>query len=1414
MKRCIYLLIIILTWWPLLPVHAQNDSPSPQESDLANPAYRELDEQNEPNDTQGETQTDAQKKQDELLYNLGIVADQGDELQQAFGTLDDKGNYSPGTLKTIKLKPSDKKRLIKLANGSLSDKQKKTVNYDARALDLLVHLGTPTELGGAGFDYLRVQDFLRFRQDPRSRETENADNVSAHQYGKAVDITEINTTYCTQKTSGAFGIGGSETKLPPFPVKVIWQGGAPHNPTSAELGSFDAVARANALRDILGSLPTDTYSGSIQGMTDLLQQLQRRVLAEELNLDRGSLDYLINNDVLETLGRAALNQKLALAPGALTGNSRDENLRSIPEAALEQSLNLPPQSFRGDLKDAVERLGRYKVALDNNIDPQDILAGKTNEIKSSPYYSYYKDAEAAFRLPKGSLSGVLSNNASAFRQVGAQLLADRLGYSPNDAQDLIKQAQSGTLNQLSLARKGDLPLFPGNALLLLAPGSQSSKTKGEHYLSQQIIDRAGTFSLNTLDEAKDQITSRFPNLKASTTRGELIDFLASQSPQSVSPLYRQIGLTYMEKVFDLPGGDLIKAVQQANPPSLDQYEAIIGPDVLNDALADNLTQDEIKQFPADEQPLLHASLGNYFNKNQYPQAIDTHLSLPAGSTQKRYQGQLSQTDYTRLVGKAFMENDFVETFNDLYHTSQIGLGKVSLDEMFTLVFGQINDAATRAGASWVEEDLGLAPDSFSVFFTKVDPEERLVNAGINVLAGNLWDSFEIDAQNINDLQTLKQRVGQAKVETLLGLKPGSFHTSLASVKTDNPRFDQIFASPSTVDAILGTKSGTAQSFKNGSGSPESIITTVGNLLFDKIDVATLHTKLGWDDRFKLVDPATLQNNPTPYLTDYDGATLRQLLAKIGGFNLDISFGYEPNTTDKWIHANSVDQNQILADAGGKLYADRLGFDPKNDQSIIDSYRTGSQSAKDTAMAKLKDLYHIPNQGDLASFVDGEMIRARFAPAIVKQTQLNKLPTNIIDGDPYEVFHTMMLGWSNDPNYEQRISQEAIDRVQKILTQDYAVSKSNSLLDRAFERISQGALDSNGSFLAGTSPYSSGNLDGIRHDYYTIKEAQGDYLFGLVDQKILQKNSQLPLHFSEVLMEGANQDRSSMIYRFLDSKISDGILNSLPANLQSTVASWLKNPNPNQGALLATNSDFGSWASNIFSQYSDNSISGGAMQLAVQYLSGGISPQIISENPTSFYDLSPSTMSGLINKQLGLDAGAFESYYDSYQQVQTTISDYKDGNLDASQALFTIDNAVFGGQIAQFTQAIDSTFGLPDGSTQLLISYAITQNPLYLVQFGLNVLGLGGGTEVQCPDLQKEAQKNIKKLVSAVVDAGQEQASAIPSQIIIFDPNMITQLTDEIGDKIRNNYNICTMVANSRCGIFAAHEYADRIHIGF
>ncbi len=1391
MKQPLAFLIGCILLMPFIPVvQAQSSVPK-------NPFSREIDEGRTADSRPSSSSAD--QATNDLLYNLSGLDTEADKLEASFGFVDDKGDYTAGSLGRLKLKPSDKKRLIQLANGSLSEEEKKTVMYDQRLLQLLVQLTTPEELGGGGIQYLRVGDLLRFRNDPRSHETEGTDNISQHQFGKAADIIEINKTHCTEKS-----FFGSQD-LPPFPVKVAWQGGAPFNPAAQAPVSFDATARTNALRDILATLPTTNYDGTAQGFADLLQQLQRRVIAQDLGLDPGSLDILVNNDVLETLGQAGLTKELGYATGAFSGTTTDEITRSIPASYLEQSLRLPPTSLRGDdWNQATERLGRFKVALDNNLDPSSILSGDVNNLKNTPYYAAYKRAEEAYRLPGGVLESIGQNSSEAFRRIGAVLLADTLHYNPDERTTLLDQAKKGTIKQLNLARVGDLKDFPGNALLMIAPGESSSKAAGERYLAKQMIQTKSALTTDSLPSSlRSVLQKNIPALQGTRSRSALTQELTTST--KLRQTLRQAGATYIEQAFELPEKSLSNLVTQTTTPTLEEFRSYVGQRLIEDW--EKVAPDSFKatlrlRHTADE--------------------TDTALSLPSGTTERFLSRQITKEAFQTIVGQAYLDTTFTETFRTFYHVSSVGLAALSLGDMFSVVTGNVNDASTRAGASWVEEDLGLAPDSFSVLFSQATAEERLVNAGIAVLSGELFNAFDVDGTNVVDGKMLKQRIGAAALETTLGLTPGSFRDSIQTVQTKNPdRYKVVFSHPTQVDTGLRLPQGTTQRLIDGALTIADMAEQIGSIPLDRLATENLQDKLGWDNRYKIDGEQLLRtinssNGQTSKASDGTTVTLRSLLAKIGSYNLDFAFGYAPLTMKAWAEAGSViAQNQILGEQGGRLYAERMGFGFSDPNDLFTYYRDGDSpskggkagtSKKQSLSDKIRERLKLTNETipeqDIQSFLSGDMRLA--AATIAAVNQANQVKVKFDHG--YQLFRTLAIGWSSDPQFEIKLTDQQKSRYSKIL-QDYAQTHLDDQIDRTLENITKGVLKSDGTIDLSQSPYNSDILTKVTSGYFATKEARNTYFYGLLDEQMKKKDPNLPSDFSKTLMEGSNDERSAMLYTYLKTKVDDTVLNQLPAELRPLASSWFDHFDPATGKILNQDAIFSDWASATLSQYTDTLIAPGAFKIGLNYLNGTIDLAALEKDPTALIDLSPVNLTGLLNKQLGLPTGQYTELYNKYKSLQRIYDSYKTGNLDTAEAVFAVDAILFDGKLAELTRQLDDLLGLPPGSAQNLIQFAISGNPIYLAKF---IFTLFFATTIVCPDLQVEAQKNVKLLISKLLEQGSDSAALIPSQIITFNQSYIADLAD----KINQNYGICLTVTDARCGVFARPEYANQVHIGF
>lgn len=1510
LTRLVLIALIVGFVFPAPQLFAQDAS-----TRYKDPTYRFTEEDYDPDITQYDVST--LSAEDQIIAGLSASTDTLNGLNQAFGVINGDGQYRPGSLRNLKLKPSDKKRLIQIANGSLTERQKKSIFYDSRLMNLLVKLTSPREAGGGGLTYLKVGDLLRFRSDPRSKETENTDNISQHTYGKAADILEINKTRCV-----ASSFFGGDEKLPPFPVKVAWQGGGPYDPSAEGRGSFDANLRNQAFRDILGTLPGDTYNGSIQGFNDVLQQTQRRVIANDLGLDPASLDYLVNNDVLETLGRVIVNKNLGFpqSPTALSGNNKTEVLRSIPQAFMEQSLNLPPGSFKGDLNDAIERLGRYKVALDVGADPADIIAGKVDEVRNSPYYQTYKETENAYRLVSGTLDKLKNNDADAYRQVGAILIADRLHYAPGERQQLINQASSKQVTQLNLGHIGDLKDFPGSAILMLAPGNESSKTKGEDYIAKVLLGANGDATLDQLEESiRTVLSAQMPILSAANTKGDVINFFENNNSDKSRTAFREIGAKYMEEAFDLPTNSFATTfINAKGSPSFDQFINRLGQRVLEEYAG------------AGENGFQNAIALNGLDVSK----ADYNLSLPAGTIKQFTDRKLNANELKKLVGQAYLR----DMFSERYMVPEVGMASISFNDMFSILLGQVNDAATRAGASWVEEDLGLTPGSFASIFSGAEDADRMSYAGLSVVAGELFEVFDINLNELTSVDAITQATGAARIETVVGLTPGSWRESLAVVKSKNPdRFDTIFSSPTDIDAILGITSGATKQFLDGKLAPNDLAAQVGKPLFDKLNTDTLENKFGWDSRFKVDGTKILAA-----INKGDITETKQQLAKIGGFNLDFAFGYDSGTMRDWNQADNADaRNRIIVRQGGKLYADRMGFDLNQRNDWVESYLTGNGSARQATINKIRSalekpastvtsedfarstrneidksigqleesldtfeestglgmgdareqlnrvknklddlsqtkydqgrydevsrdlesvLSKVPTssdetrdvldqivqgakdriatergklersipgatisipQSDVLSFVNGDMTTA--VAVITAATMAKQTTTDIGEAyndatKKYELFRIIAGGWGPNDKLEDVLSKDAIESYKGKL-EDYAATKADAILDQAFEHITKGVLNRDGTFNPGITPYNGSYVDLVKNTYFASSEARNDYFYGVLDSTIRKQDPSIPANFSETLLNGSNGERSSLILTYLEGKLGDNITATLPSDLQPIVRSFLTNFNADTGKILENNAIFTTWASATMSKYIGSTLPPSAYKMAIEYVTGTFDPKVLAagegvdasvatDNRAGFEALLQSTVgTAWIEKTMDLPVGEFQEYYNTYKEVQSAYKDFQAGNLDATQAVVLADELIFGGAISGFIGSIDETLGLPAGSTQSLISFAVTGNPIYLASF---VFGLFFGTTIECPDLQLEAQKNVKLLLRETLNLGHDSAGMIPSQIIVYDPSYLRQLAN----KIKYNYAVCQEVEDARCGVFARPEYSKQVHIGF
>lgn len=1330
-----------------------------------------------------------------------------------------------GVFNALNLKPSDRKRLQNIANGTADPN---TIQYDQRLLDLLTKLVAPASVGGGGLTYLRVADLLRIKSDPRSTETEGATNISQHQNGKAADITEVGLAHCTA-TKGIGGIGGTRA-LAPFPVKVAWQGGA-NVSTGVLVGdSFDATSKMNAFAQIVGSQPPTNANSYRTTLTGTMQQLARRVIANELKLDLSAFDNSTSASFLSDIGREITNKNLGLSPGSLTGSTQNDRIRSVAQAELTQSLKLPAGSLNGNTwTDAINTLGHYKVASDTNIPLDQVLSGKFTAAQVSSQYHQDTQANQAFNLPSTINVDQLSpDNASAFRQIGANWLATTLRYDPQDTQAIIAGAGQGNVPAISFERSGVTPPLGNYLLTIIAPTAQSSKAAGELAAGNNIL---GVRSDANLSQTSTDLTNALKgvtNFTGSSISTSDIKSLISQSGGGYDKQMAAVGAKSLENIFGLPDSSLSTLVKNGTTVTLDNLTQILGQRALEDQLG--------------------ANVGDYTNNfsltTTSTKTLDADLNIPAGTTGQFQNRKINAGQFKKIIGQAVIANDIKPTVLDKYPLPEVGLGSLTNQDIVDILTGKQTDISARAGAAWVEEDLGLTPGTLVPLFANATNNEKLTNSGIAVLGGIL-DIFNINGQNITSTNMLLTRLGQARVEGYFGFDPGTFASSVATIKSTNAeRWADTFANKANAtdyDNILHLTAGSTANLVSGRMTVDQYNLAAGQAVTNdksKINNASLSDLLGWDPPYNVNG-----NDLYKALAANNWAAVTPYLIKLGGYSNDQSFGYDPGTIQEWMNGGDVNGNQTLIRQGSHIFSGNLGLSNLN--SLFDMYKTGKGANLDpsvfsdpgiasgiratdiSGLAKIAQSIGIPGLssanpatqilidlaksnkttplGDLSGFLTGNFQTAM--SSYIAGRQVDTWSEKGIQLD-YGLMRIIDVGSASDPATELDLAKKAQNKLAQLVND----SSAGQYLANAQKMISlytKGTIDATGHFDPNAVRFLIDQQTQVITNILAQNQAQKSYTYGILDGQLQKINPSVPSGFAESMFEGTDAERGTALASFVGGRIlgNSGIDPSIVSAITTYVNNY-KNGNYSVGQISATLQASAITAiSNLVSQQLSsllgNSIPPAAASAIANVINGG------KFDPSSLKSIGVDLFAQTVDKLTGVSTGTMVAYYGEYKDIQSTISSYQSGAVSATDLAIKAATTLFGKEIAAVTNWVDNSLGLPNGTTQDAIAVVMTGglNVLADLKLGYDLLF---GERISCPDLTKTAQANVQNLIDKIITIGSADSSLLPSQIITLKPDYIKNLQD----KIKEVYQPCLDVDGAMCGIFALPGYTRQVHIGF
>jgi len=213
-------------------------------------------------------------------------------------------------------------------------------------------------------------------------------NVSAHYYGQAIDISEVDDIKCTVIKRRRL-LSNKREMRPPIPIKLLWQTDEGYNQDNTNVDS--------SINDML-------QNTSQEGILDMLS---------EMNIDFENIedmDAASFNDITSVIGQALFSQAINSSAGNIWKFDLSLILRKLGGVVLADKLSLPRQPFLDsgidNINDLMEAVGRYDTERRINL-PYGSFYGTTRgeiftKIGKSKIIS-------ELRLPEGSLDVDLNN---------------------------------------------------------------------------------------------------------------------------------------------------------------------------------------------------------------------------------------------------------------------------------------------------------------------------------------------------------------------------------------------------------------------------------------------------------------------------------------------------------------------------------------------------------------------------------------------------------------------------------------------------------------------------------------------------------------------------------------------------------------------------------------------------------------------------------------------------------------------------------------------------------------------------------------------------------------------------------------------------------------------------------------------
>lgn len=383
---------------------------------------------------------------------------------------------------------------------------------DVRVTNYLLYLITPTYQGGAGLDYIKVGSIYqghdttgigKYDNETLAANTDSPSQISAHNDGKAVDITQVGKVTCKLRSTGLLSV--KTTWEPALPVKVAWQSvnGIANNPTptgSSLVGVAGSMTAQSIVNYLNATGQLDAYVNYAKGLDigTIGQYVGAAILLKNISPGSSSVDPLAGNFMVAA-GTAVLQKALPNLPDNINAGNSDDDVRvSAAKAQIESNLSLPPGSISGWGWDGLlASTGKRVIERDLSLPTRYLDTNSLKDMNSlattQAALNYATQGDMALNYPQGTVALLKKNDSTGIELAGVNVLSQAFKLSDTQKQTLITAVTShktANIDPTSINTGNQLTIDGITGLVSSDPTAQSKTTQELKNLGITIFQKA------------------------------------------------------------------------------------------------------------------------------------------------------------------------------------------------------------------------------------------------------------------------------------------------------------------------------------------------------------------------------------------------------------------------------------------------------------------------------------------------------------------------------------------------------------------------------------------------------------------------------------------------------------------------------------------------------------------------------------------------------------------------------------------------------------------------------------------------------------------------------------------------------------------------------------------------------------